>query len=57
MIATTRVQFFVGANYEVGFFKKISSSVKSGFEKFPKPGEGLFFLMKIVGRSYPPPPT
>jgi hypothetical protein len=39
------------------FFKKISSSVKSGFEKFPKPGEGLFFLMKIVGRSYPPPPT
>jgi hypothetical protein len=38
MVVITQVRFLVGTNY--------------GVRGFSKPGEGLFFLMKTVGRSY-----
>jgi hypothetical protein len=50
MVATTQVRFLVGANYGVDFNPLPS---ETGVRGFSKPGEGFFFLMKTVGRSYP----
>jgi hypothetical protein len=44
------VRFLVGANYGVDF-KKNPLAGETGVRGFSKPGEGLFFLMKTVGRS------
>jgi hypothetical protein len=52
MVATTQVRLLVGANYEIDF-KKNSLAGETGVRGFSKPGEGFFFLMKTVGRSYP----
>jgi hypothetical protein len=52
MVATTQVRFLVGANYMVDL-KKNPLAGETGVRGFSKPGEGFFFLMKTVGRSYP----
>jgi hypothetical protein len=49
MVATTRIR----ANYGVDFKKKNPLVGEIGVRGFSKPGEGFFFLMKTVGRSYP----
>jgi hypothetical protein len=53
MVAITQIQFLVGANYGVDFKKKNLLDGETGVRVFSKTGEGLFFLMKTVGRSYP----
>jgi hypothetical protein len=55
MIATTQVRFLTGANYGVDFKKKNPLAGETGVQEFSKPGEGFFFLMKIVGAVLPPP--
>jgi hypothetical protein len=56
MVATTQVRFLVGANYGVEF-KKNPLAGETGVRGFSGPGEGFFFLMKTVGRSYPHRPS
>jgi hypothetical protein len=53
MVATTQIRFLVGANYGVDLKKKKLLAGETGVRGFSKPGEGFFFLMKTVGRSYP----
>jgi hypothetical protein len=52
MVATTQVRFLVGGNYDFDFLKN-SLAGEIGVRGFSKQGEGFFFLIKTVRRSYP----